>query len=204
MTEAYYESFISGCSRYFIPKKKLASLKSEYQQIDVVELGEGKALFIDNVLQIWTLDEFIYHEMLSHMSMLHHPEPRRVLILGGGEGFLAREILKYPSVEQITIVDIDQKVVDVAREFFSAENGGSLDDRRVKLVIDDARKYAKETADRFDVILMDLIDPYRHGAELYAAEQIGTYAKLLARGGVFALHCEDANDPNNVGLKIYS
>jgi len=102
LTEAFFEKLNNFYYRLLVPEKKIASEKSEYQQIDIVETKDGnKALILDGTIQLYTGDEFIYHEMVVHLPFIHHPNPEKVLVLGGGDGFLAREALKYNSLKEI-------------------------------------------------------------------------------------------------------
>lgn len=190
--------------RILLPGKLLASEKSEYQQIDIFQTGKGKALVLDGLIQFHTLDEFIYHEMSVHFPLFYHPNPERILVLGGGDGFILREVLKYQSVKEVVLVDLDGKVVELCKKHFAEENGGSLDNPKVKLIIDDALKYADTSAEKFDVVIMDLVDPYGPGAKLYAKETIEKFSKLLKEDGIISTHCEDSAFPNHVGLKMYS
>ena len=152
MKEAICELMDDLYCRILLPGETLVSEKTVFQQMDIVRTRNGKALILDGSLQLHTVDEFIYHEMLVHLPMIHHPDPKSVLVLGGGDGFLLREILKYKSVAEIVLVDIDEVVVKSCRKHFSEETGNSFDDPRVRLVIDDAMHYADRAAREFDVI----------------------------------------------------
>ncbi len=189
--------------KMMVPEKILESKKSEFQQIDIVEFSGEKALILDGFLQVYTRDEFIYHEMLAHFPIVHHPNPERVLVLGAGDGFLLREILKYKSVKEITIVEIDREVIELSKKHFSKENGNSFDDPRVKVIVKDALKYADESSDKFDVVIMDLI-AYESGAELYNQDTVKKIIKLMMDDGVFATHGDDSSAPNYIGVKLFS
>ncbi len=189
--------------RVIVPDKVLLSTKSKFQQIDVIELGGQKALIIDNFIQYWCGDEFIYHEMLAHFPLSHHPKPERILLLGAGDGFLLRELLKYSAVKEIVIVDIDEKIVEIAKEYFSEENKHSFDDPRVKVIIDDALHFADTTDHKFDVVIMDLI-AYEAGSELYSEETVLKFKSLMKENGIFATHGDDSADVNHIGLKLFS
>lgn len=186
-----------------VPDKVLVSRKSEFQKIEIVEFSGQKALILDDFLQVYTRDEFIYHEMLAHFPMMRHPRPEKILVLGAGDGFLMRELLKYKSVRQVTLVDIDREVVEFSKEHFHEETGGSMDDPRAKIIIDDAFAFAGRTEERFDVIIMDLV-AYESGADLYTADNIRKFMGLMAEGGIFATHGDDACAPNHVGIKLFS
>jgi len=149
-----YEAHLHGV------KQVLYNGRTRYQQVDIVETYSfGKCLFLDGKLQSCSYDEYVYHEVLVHPAMMTHPGPRRVLIIGGGEGATAREVLRYPSVEKVVMVDIDGELVDLCRRYMPEWGQGAFEDPRLELVIDDGRKYVEETEELFDVVILDLTDP---------------------------------------------
>lgn len=168
----------------------LASKTTRYQDMHIVESGSyGKALVLDGKWQSCTGDEFIYHEPLVHPAMLHHGAPKRVLVLGGGEGATVREALRWRSVESVVMVDIDGEVVEACREHLAEMHQGAFDDPRTTLVIDDALVYLDRTAERFDVVISDLSDPIEDGPsfKLFTKEYFASVKRVLAPGGVFVL-----------------
>ncbi|ABM79935.1 polyamine aminopropyltransferase [Hyperthermus butylicus] len=164
--------------------------RSQYQEIMILVLrGFGKTLVLDGLIQSTESDEHIYHETLVHPAMTVHPNPRRVLILGGGEGATLREVLKHNTVEKAVMVDIDGEVVRVAREYLPEWHQGAFDDPRAQVVIMDGFEYIKEAARRgedFDVIIMDLTDPFgpKIAAKLYTKEAIGLVKSVLRSDGI--------------------
>ena len=147
----------------------------------------GRVLVLDGEIQSAAADEFIYHESLVHPALLSHPDPRSVLVLGGGEGATVRELLKHRSVSDIVMVDIDGEVVDFCRKHLGAWHRGRFSSPKLKLVVDDARAYVENGGRRFDVIISDLPTPEGAGPvrKLYTIE---FYRALLGRlnpGGVF-------------------
>ncbi len=203
MKEAYLEKLNNVYYKLVVPDRLLHSEKSKYQQIDVIEVNGKKSLMLDNFMQLYTGDEFIYHEMLGHFPISHSKDPKRVLVLGAGDGFLLRELLKYKGIEHITLVDIDERVVEMSKRFFREETNDSFSDPRVNVVIDDAMKFADECRDVFDVIIMDLI-AYESGAELYNRDTVKRFSRLLKAGGIFASHGDDISMPNYLGLKLFA
>lgn len=168
-------------------KRVIYSGRTEYQQVDIVETYLfGKCLFLDGKLQSSEHDERIYHEALVHPAMMTHPEPRRVLIVGGGEGATAREVLRYPSVERVVMVDIDRELVELCKRYMPEWNQGAFDDPRLELVIGDGRKYVEETDEMFDVAILDLTDPIpgTPSVLLYTREFYGLVRRRLRSGGV--------------------
>ena len=144
----------------------------------------GKVLMLDGAVQLTTGDEFVYHEMMSHVPILAHGRAREVLIVGGGDCGLAEEVLKHPSIERLTQVEIDAAVVDFAKEHLSELTGPVFADARFDLVIADGMQYVAETARRFDVVMVDSTDPAGPGAALFSKEFYSTAKRCLAPGGV--------------------
>jgi len=144
----------------------------------------GRVLLLDGAVQVTTRDEFIYHEMMAHVPILAHGNARDVLIIGGGDCGLAEEVLKHASVRRLVQVEIDPKVVDLAREHFAEMNAPVFTDPRFELVIGDGALYVREAADRFDVVLVDSTDPVGPGAVLFTREFYGNVRERLGPGGV--------------------
>ncbi len=162
--------------------------RSEFQEIQIVEYEElGKALVLDGKTQSSISDEFVYHEALVHPPMILHGSPRKVLVLGGGEGATIREVLRFKTVERVVMVDIDPVVIEVAKKYLPEWHQGSFDDERVELIIGDGLKYVKEEAEKFDVIIADLADPIEAGPayKLYVKEFYEAVRERLNPGGVF-------------------
>src|SRR5690606_23586133 len=138
--------------------------KTEHQRIRVFENARfGRVLTLDGIVQTTEGDEFIYHEMLAHVPILAHGSARRVLIIGGGDGGMAREVLRHRSVERVTMVEIDAGVVEFAKKYLPNLSAGAFDDPRLDLVIADGAAYVAETDERFDVIIVDSTDPIGPG-----------------------------------------
>ncbi len=154
-------------------KRVLFDGQSKYQKIMVVEFEDlGKTLILDGKVQSSTYDEYIYHEALTHPVLITHPNPRKVLILGGGEGATAREVLRHKTIEEVVMVDIDEEVIKVSREYLPEIHQGAFDDPRLKVVIDDGRRYVERCKEKFDVVILDLTDPLEGGPSylLYTVE----------------------------------
>ncbi len=161
--------------------------RSKYQEIVVAELcNVGKALVLDGKIQSSLYDEWIYHESLVHPVMLAHPNPKRVAVIGGGEGATIREVLKH-DVEEVVMVDLDEEVIRVAKEYLPEWHQGAFDDPKVKLVIQDGRKFLEETEPgTFDVIILDLVDPTEGApaAKLYTKEFYELVKRALKDDGI--------------------
>ena len=160
---------------------------TKYQRVTIARTGSfGLALFLDGFAQSTEYDEFIYHESLVHPAMITHGNPRKVLIIGGGEGATLREVLKYESVERAVMVDIDEELVNLCRKHLPEWHKGAFDDPRAELVFMDGRKFVEETKEKFDVIILDLTDPVKGtpGVLLYTKEFYEVVRDRLNPGGV--------------------
>jgi spermidine synthase len=144
----------------------------------------GTVLMLDGVCQLSTRDEFIYHEMMAHVPLMALERPRRVLVVGGGDGGVLREVLKHPSVEKATLCEIDRAVIDLSLKHYPEIVGGAFDDRRAEVVIADGLKYVAETEARFDVIIVDSSEPIGPSAVLHTREFFTDCRRALKAGGV--------------------
>ncbi len=163
--------------------RQLASLQSEFQRIDVFSSPEfGRVLALDGFVMLTEKDEFIYHEMITHIPMAAKPDIRRVLLIGAGDGGAVRELTKYSTIEQIDMVEIDEKVVAVSKEFlhFTSEK---LSDPRVNIFYEDGLKYVRRAKD-YDLIIVDSTDPFGPGEGLFTKEFYGNCHKALSEGGI--------------------
>lgn len=164
--------------------KQLYSGQSEFQRIDVFDSLEfGRVLMLDGYIMLTELDEFIYHEMMVHVPMCVHPEPRNVLVIGGGDGGTVRELTRYDSVEQIDLVEIDEEVVRVCEEYLP-QTAGELNDPRVNKIFEDGLKYIRHHEDEYDVILVDSTDPFGPGEGLFTREFYGNCFRALRDDGI--------------------
>lgn len=180
-----------GRTTYMMIKARdiVVSRKSKYQQIDVVDTEEfGRVLVLDGLVQSTEVDEFYYHELLTHPAMILHPNPEKVLILGGGEGATLREVLKHKTVRRAVMVDIDEDVVNISKEYLTSWHAGAFNDPRAQVVIEDGRTFVERAGEKFDVVIMDLTDPY--GPEvaraLYREEFIKKLHDILTEYGVLS------------------
>lgn len=140
--------------------------KSAFQQIEIIRSGAfGKCLIMDGKMQSSEADEFIYHEAIIHPAMVCHASPNRVLVIGGGEGATAREILKYPSVKEIVIVDLDKDALEICKECLPEWHQGAFEDTRIKIFFEDGRSFLEKSSG-FDIIINDLPEPTENGSAL--------------------------------------
>jgi len=134
--------------------------KTPYQNLKIYKTERfGNLLLLDGAIQTTEKDEFIYHEMLTHTVMLLHPNPQNVLIIGGGDGGILREALKYKSVKKVYLVEIDERVIEVSKKYLKNICQKAFQDKRVKIIIEDGAKFIKETSEKFDIIIVDSPDP---------------------------------------------
>ncbi len=172
-------------------KQHIYSGSTAFQRVDIVDTyAFGRCLVLDGKIQSSELDEYVYHEILVHPAILIHPTlPKEALIMGGGEGAVLRELLKYPSIESIVMVDLDKEVVDICRENLPAWHENSFSDKRVELLHMDARQYLEENDRCFDVIISDLTEPVDEGPSylLFTREFYNILIKRLNPGGALSL-----------------
>jgi spermidine synthase len=148
-------------------KKKLFSKKTPFQKIDIFDSTAcGKILVIDGLIQVTQADEFIYHEMISHLPLLAHPDPKKILIIGGGDGGVLREILKHP-VDEVIMVEIDEAVIDACKKIIPEISQDAFKNRRAKIVIGDGFEFLKKNSDLFDLIVVDSCDPHGPAKKLF-------------------------------------
>jgi spermidine synthase len=150
--------------------KTLHTEQTEFQKLEMFETAEfGNMLLLDGLVMTTERDEFTYHEMITHPALFTHPEPRRVLVVGGGDGGTIREVLKHQSVEKVTHVEIDGKVIEYSKRFLP-QIAKELDNPRVEVIVGDGFMHIHESRNQYDVIMVDSTEP------------IGPSAKLFERG----------------------
>ncbi|MDX9886973.1 polyamine aminopropyltransferase [Thauera sp.] len=179
---------------YFLRGGRLLEAgRSPWQAYEVWETPRFGRLFrLDGCFMSSERDEFYYHENLIHVPGVAHPEPRSALIIGGGDGGSAEELLKYPTMERIVLVELDEQVVAISRRYLQNIHRGALDDPRVEIRIGDGLQYVHEAepaaGQRYDLIVLDLTDPVGAAAALHTAEFFSACRALLAEGGALSLH----------------
>jgi spermidine synthase len=175
---------------FFIRSSRLFErFRSPYQAVEVHDsVPFGKLFRLDGHFMTSERDEFFYHENLVHTAAVTHPAPERALIVGGGDGGSAEELLKHPSMKAVTLAEIDVAVVDIARKYLASVHKGSLDDPRLSLRIGDGFGYVRETGDSYDLIVLDLTDPGGPSTELYTPAFYRACASRLTPLGAMTLH----------------
>jgi len=145
----------------------------------------GRVMALDGVVQTTERDEFIYHEMMTHVPLLAHGAAKRVLIIGGGDGAMLREVARHQQLESITMVEIDAGVVTFCQQYLPNHSQGAYQDPRLNLVIDDGVNFVNQTQEKFDVIISDCTDPVGPGESLFTSEFYAGCKNALNPGGIF-------------------
>lgn len=165
--------------------RQLYAGQSEFQRIDVFESPEfGRFLTLDGYMMLTEKDEFIYHEMIVHVPMAVHPNIKKVLVIGAGDGGVIRELTRYKHIEHIDMVEIDPGVVEVCRAYLPKTAGSWLDDPRVHIHYEDGLKFVRTCEDAYDLIIVDSTDPFGPGEGLFTREFYGNCYKSLHEDGI--------------------
>ncbi len=186
-------------------RRVLVEGRTRYQEYVIAELaGLGKALVIDGKVQSSLLDEHWYHEALVHPVLLSHPCPRRVLVVGGGEGATIREVLKHRCVESVEMVDIDGELVESAKRLLPEWHRGAFSDPRVRLIIGDGRRFVEQRREEYDVVILDVVDPTEGGPAslLYTREFYSSVKGALRGGGIVVTQATSPTLTPNVFASI--
>lgn len=164
--------------------RQLYSGKSEFQRIDVFDSPEfGRFLTLDGYMMLTEKDEFIYHEMITHVPMAVHPLVKKVLVIGAGDGGVIRELTRYPEIEHIDMVEIDPLVVEVCRKYLP-KTACRLGDPRLSIHYEDGLKYVRFKENEYDLIIVDSTDPFGPGEGLFTREFYGNCYKALKEDGI--------------------
>jgi len=167
-------------------EKEIYSGKSKFQKINIFETEEfGRVLVLDGLVQLSTKHEFIYHEMLTHPALFYHPNPKKILIIGGGDGGVLREVVRHP-VESIFLVEIDKKIVEVSKKYLPSLSNSSFRDKRLRIFIEDGLKFIKRYKNYFDVIIVDSTDPIGPSFPLFQTRFYRDIARALRGNGILA------------------
>ncbi|WP_449768881.1 polyamine aminopropyltransferase [Kangiella taiwanensis] len=187
MSKRFIETLYKTYGQSFIVDEILFESKTDHQHLIIFNNEQfGRVMALDGVIQTTEKDEFIYHEMLTHVPLFAHGNAKRVLIIGGGDGGILREVLRHPEVEHVTMVEIDQAVVDMCKKYFPKHSDGAFDDPRVDLVIDDGVDFIVNNTQEYDVIISDSTDPEGPGEVLFSSRFYQGCKNSLTEGGVLA------------------
>jgi len=182
-------------------KTVLHSVQSPFQRVDILDTtGFGRIMTLDGLMMVTERDEFVYHEMISHVPLLVHANPKRVLVIGGGDGGTLREVLRHDSVQEAVLCEIDGEVVDAARKFLPYVASG-LNHPRAKIHIADGVEFVRGSdAGSFDVVIVDSTDPIGPGVGLFSGAFYKEVRRILRPGGIVMAQCESPWE-NAIDLK---
>ncbi|MCK4935185.1 MAG: polyamine aminopropyltransferase [Simkaniaceae bacterium] len=158
---------------------------TEHQDLKIFQNERyGRVLTLDGIVQLTTADEFVYHEMLVHVPLFSHPDPKHVLIIGGGDGGALREVLRHDQIESATVVDIDSSVIEMSIKYLPTVSNGAYDHPKTKVVIQDASIFIQDTEEKYDVIICDSTDPIGPAEVLFTPEFYSACYGALNKGGI--------------------
>ncbi|MER3455793.1 MAG: spermidine synthase [candidate division GAL15 bacterium] len=187
MAEWLWDYGGDGFAQVYRVDEVLLDAQSAYQRVRVIRTSAfGRMLILDDAVQTSETDEFCYHEMLAHPALVTHPNPRRVLIIGGGDGGLLKEVLKHP-VERVVMVEIDRMVVDATLRYLPEIPGDAFADPRTELRVEDGLAYVRGCSERFDVALVDSTDPQGPSVPLFGEPFYGDLHRALSEDGVLVV-----------------
>ncbi|WP_182200778.1 polyamine aminopropyltransferase [Paraliobacillus salinarum] len=172
-------------------KRTLHTEQTDLQSLAMIETEEwGNMLVLDDMVMTTQKDEFVYHEMIAHVPLFTHPNPKHVLVVGGGDGGVIREILKHPSVEKAVLVEIDGKVIEYSKKYLP-EIAGKLNDSRVEVKIADGFAHIAESEAAYDIILVDSTEPVGPAVSLFTKGFYAGIAKALKEDGIFVAQSDN-------------
>jgi len=172
-------------------KRTLHTEQTDFQYLEMVETEEwGNMLFLDGMVMTSQRDEFVYHEMVAHVPLFTHPNPKNVLVVGGGDGGVIREVLKHPSVEKATLAEIDGKVIEYSKVYLP-EIAGDLDDPRVEVKVGDGFMHIAQSENEYDVIMVDSTEPVGPAVNLFTKGFYAGISKALKEDGIFVAQCDN-------------
>lgn len=192
----FFEHFTENVIKGIRIEKLLYQGKTKYQSVLIFSNSFlGKVLFLDKKIQSAQIDESIYHESLIHPPLITHPSPKKVLIIGGGEGATLREVLRHQSVEKTVMVDIDEELVRLCQKYLPEWSQEAFTHQKTRLVFDDARRFVESPDEKFDVVVSDLTEPIKEGPSLYlfTKEFFSHIFQALEEDGLFVLQAGSAD-----------
>ncbi|MGE5631000.1 MAG: polyamine aminopropyltransferase [Caulobacteraceae bacterium] len=197
------EAQIENSAMTYKIKETIHTEKTKYQDLAVVDTYEfGRMLLLDGIVQLTIRDEFVYHEMITHVPLFTHKNPKKVLVIGGGDGGAIREILKHESVEKAVLCEIDDRVVEISKRYFPEVSCG-LDDPRAEVFIGDGIKYVLERKNEFDVIIVDSTDPFGAAEGLFNVNFYNSLYDCLTDDGIFVAQTETPFYLPNVVKRVF-
>lgn len=202
-TDQFIEEAFKGNILRFELKKILFEGQSEFQKVQVVDTKHhGRMLLNDGCVMLSERDEFIYHEMMAHIPLFLHPNPKRVLIIGGGDGGTAREVLRHKSVDMCDMVEIDSMVVEASKAHLPVTADGMKESPRFRLFIEDGVKFVNRTSDKYDVVLVDSTDPVGPAQPLFGEGFYRDIYRILTEDGIVVSQAESPFYASEMQVKL--
>lgn len=184
-TETLYTDVKAG----YLRNKPIYKKNSPLQKLEIFDnRGLGRILALDNIVQTTEKDEFIYHEMLSHVPLLSHKSPKKVLIIGGGDGGILREVLKH-KIEKAALVEIDKNVIELSAKYLPKISKNSFRNKKAEVIIKDGAEFVKTTRDKYDIIIIDSSDPIGPARILFQKEFYKNISRIMNKDGIMARQC---------------
>ncbi|TCP23022.1 spermidine synthase /spermine synthase [Scopulibacillus darangshiensis] len=184
-------------------KRSLHTEQTPFQKLDMLETEEfGNMLTLDGMVMTTERDEFVYHEMVAHVPLFTHPNPKHVLVVGGGDGGVLREIIKHPSVEKATLVEIDGKVIEYSKKYLPTI-ASAFDDDRVEVIVGDGFMHIAESRDAYDVIMVDSTEPVGPAVKLFEKGFYEGISKALKEDGLFIAQTDNPWFKSDLIAKVY-
>lgn len=188
----YTEALNPYFGYFYTIKKSLHKAKSEYQDIELIDTDEfGKVLLLDKITQVAEKHDYQYHEPMVHPALCSHPKPESVLIIGGGDGGVLRELVKYKNLKTIDLAELDIGVIQFSQKYLKSMNNGCFEDPRLTIHVCDGRKFVEEHQKAYDVIIMDMTDPFGPSQYLYTRDFFRLVRNAFKNpNGIFVMHSE--------------
>ncbi len=185
MLKHFEETLYNNYAQNFSVDEIYYENKTEHQHLIIFHNAKfGRVMVLDGIIQTTERDEFIYHEMLCHVPIFAHGAVERVLIVGGGDGAMLREVLRHPGIKHVTMVEIDKTVIEISKKYLPNHAQGAFDDPRFQLEISDGAQFVRETREKFDVIITDSTDPIGPGKNLFKLDYYQSCKSCLTEGGI--------------------
>jgi len=180
------ETLYPSWGQQFVIDEVLFEHQTAHQHLVIFKNAQwGTVMALDGIIQTTEKDEFVYHEMMTHVPILAHGAVRKVLIIGGGDGGILREVLRHPHIESVTQVEIDQQVIDMCRCYLPKHSDGAFDDPKANIVIADGVDFVNACDETFDVVISDSTDPIGPGESLFTSRFYEGVARCLDKDGIF-------------------
>ncbi|MFC1503969.1 polyamine aminopropyltransferase [Spirochaetota bacterium] len=201
----FHEKLNANFGYFYTYNKVLVKTKSKYQSIKLIDTNEfGKVLLLDSITQVGEKNDYLYHEPMVHSAMCAHPLPLDVLIIGGGDGGILREVLRHSCVRKVDMVDLDEKVVSFSKKYLPRISNGAFNNKKAHIYFGDGRAFVEKSKNKYDVIIMDVTDPFGPSVMLYTKESF-THIKNSFKNnkGIFTMHIESPISRPRVFNAIY-